>query len=251
MTRKTSINEINERYIELWKEFQQENKIDEIPSLYPELKKDALLFVGLNPSCPDTKLEGRNGRLEEIGSDKSARDFKTWIYPLPEERKKEIINERKIARGENVDSAYSYFKPFYRISEEVELDWEHIDVFRTIAEKQSELKDILDMYSKGENISDFGRKQIDIFKELLEKLEPKIIIVQSALAGDIIKNELEISDATWSQEGFHTIKINNKDVPIFFTGMLSVGYDKGSRKRLIWHVKKAKEWVKKNGSSKT
>jgi len=269
---------INNELLKLWKnyvdEIEDEEEDRKVPSLYPELKKNKILFVGLNPSCAN-----RNERVAKIlgkdvevltKEDKNA--FFSWedSLPLDDEKINNIIEERKIPRGGTNKGPYRYFTPFYRLSEKVhgnesewtdikvkgkrdyeDRKWEHIDVFRTIAKNQSDLKDILNMHSKGENISDFGRKQIDIFKELLEKLEPKIIIVQSALAGDIIKDELEISCEYWEEEGFQTIELDNKNIPIFFTGMLSVGYDKGSRKRLIWHVKKAKEWVERNGSSKT
>jgi len=248
MNEKTTVKEINDKYIELWNEFGEERKIEKIPSLYPGLKKNALLFVGINPSCPDSKVKKR---LERMNSDLNPEEFKGLNSSSIEDKREVIKKERNIAKGRyaGVDEPYQYFKPFKEISKEVKFNWEHIDIFRTIAKNQSELKNILEISSNGENICDFGKKQIDIFKELLEKLEPKIIVVQNALARDIIQIEYGIDENSWNEdEGFHTIVLNGKEIPIFFSGMLSGRrrLDKGSEKRLVWHVKKAKEWVERN-----
>lgn len=247
MTEKLTVKEINDKYIELWKEFEEKKGIKEIPSLYPELKNNALLFVGINPSCPDSKLKKR---LQKMNSDLTPEEFKALNSSSIEDKKEVIKNERNIAKGRygDIDEPYQYFKPFKEISKEMGLEWEHIDVFRTIAKTQSELKDILDISSNGKNICDFGLKQVDIFKELLETLEPKIIVVQNALARDIIQNEYDIGNSNWNEnEGFHTIGLNGKEIPIFFSGMLSGRrrLDKGSEKRLIWHIKKAKKWIER------
>jgi len=247
MTEKTTTKEINDKYIKLWKEFRGEEGTKDVPSLYPVLKNDALLFLGINPSCPDSKVKKR---LEIMNSNLNPKQFKKFSSFSIEDKREVIKNERDIAKGRypGVDEPYQYFKPFKEISEEVELDWEHIDVFRTIAKRQSELEDILDISSNGKNICDFGREQIGVFKELLEKLEPNIIVVQNALARDIIKNEYDIDNTNWNEdEGFHTIVLNGKVIPIFFSGMLSGmrRLDKGSEKRLIWHIKKAKKWMER------
>jgi len=245
MIEKINMKEINDKYIELWKEY--EDEVQEVPLLYPELKTKTLLFIGINPSCPTDKLEER---LEKIDSNLTAKELKKLEYSSIEEKRELLINQRKVATGNYVEGIdpYQYFKPFKVISEEVGLDWEHIDVFRTIAKKQSQLKDVLNISSNGKNISDLGKEQIKIFGKLLEKLQPKIIVVQNALARDIIKEyENEIGEINWDEsEGFHTIMLNRKKIPIFFSGMLSGQrcLDNGSKKRLIWHIKRTKKWMK-------
>lgn len=246
MTEKIDVKEINDQYIKLWNESGEEKGIDKIPSLYPALKTDTLLFIGINPSCPDSELKKK---LRIINSDLTTEQFKQLSFSSIEDKREVIKDERDVAKGryDDIDEPYQYFKPFEEISEKVDLDWEHIDVFRTIAKTQTELKDILDISSGGKDERDeFVKKQIDIFKDLMEKLEPKIIVVQNALARDIIMEEYGIDDENWNEEeGFHIIELKKKEIPIFFSGMLSGqrALDLGSKKRLIWHIKKAKDWI--------
>jgi len=245
---------INDEYIELWKD--NENIVKNIPSLYPELEKDNLLFVGINPSCPNSELKKR---LKIIGSKLTPEEFKEWDSSKIEEKRVVIKNERNVAKGRyNDDKPYQYFKPFKDISKEVSMDWEHIDVFRNIAKTQKKLKDIIDISSTGKPNRDFEKIQIQIFKKLLLKLVPKIIVVQNALARDIIVSEYGIDHSDWNvgkrdnfkifwndEEGFHEIKLGDRNVPILFSGMLSGQrcIDKGSQKRLRWHIKEARKWV--------
>jgi len=263
---------INDELIKLWKDY--EDKVEEengkVPSLYPKLKKDKTLFVGLNPSCANRKkrvkkiLDKDFEALTEEEIEDEIDDFFRWEYPLSDNKINNIIKERKIPRGATEEGPYDYFRAFYRFCKKIEgykrdwtkiqvsgqddykkRNWEHIDIFRTIAKKEDILKKKLDINLEKTEENDLASEQFDKFSKLLEKLEPMVIIVQSAVARNIIKNSLEISCEYWSEEGFQTIELDNKDIPVFFTGMLSVGYDKGSRKRLIWHVKKAKEWVER------
>jgi len=242
MTEEINVKEINDRYIELWKEY--ENKVDKVPSLLPELKTNTLLFIGINPSC--SYLEEK---LETIGSDLTTEEFLEWTYSLTEEKREEIKDERRVSRGQDEESAYGYFKPFYKISRDVmndEHEWEHLDVFRTIASNEEDLTERLKMNSEGKELSEFGEKQFEFFHELLKKLNPQIIVVQNAKASKIIKHRLNINDNNFrKKQGFHIKKVNKRDVPIFFSGMLSGhrALDTGSKKRLIWHIKKAKEWI--------
>ncbi|MFP4052107.1 MAG: hypothetical protein ACLFVB_10260, partial [Thermoplasmata archaeon] len=133
---------INDKYIKLWED--NASKVSKIPSLYPELKKNKLLFVGINPSCPDSKLKKR---LKRIGSNLTPEEFKEWDPSKIEEKREVIKNERDVAKGryDNKDEPYRYFKPFKEISEEVGLGWEHIDLFRTIAKTQKKLKNLIDI----------------------------------------------------------------------------------------------------------
>jgi len=261
---------INDELLELWKEYVDEG--EKVPSLYPDLKKNKILFVGLNPSCANREkrvekiLNKDFEALTEDEIDKKIEEFFRWECSLSDKKTNNIIKERIIPRGGTEDSPYRYFRPFYRFCKKVEgnaeywtnievnerddyenREWEHIDIFRTIAEDKKKLKKKLDINSnwKKTDENDLAIEQFKKFSKLLEKLEPKVIIAQSAFAGDIIKNNLEISCEYWNEEGFQTIELNNKDIPVFFTGMLSVGYDKGSRKRLIWHVKKARMWIER------
>lgn len=263
---------VNKKLINLWIKYGNKEEIKKVPSLYPELKTDKLLFIGINPSCANRKE--RLGKIldkepKEL-TDEDIEEFFAWDAQTIEDKRNDIIKERRLPRGEseNEQDLYNYFKPFYRISKKLEGDhrqwkdihfkeegenyerkWEHIDLFRTISKTQKDLNNKLDIKPSGKNIGDFGEEQFKIFEDpLLKGLKPKIIVVQNALARKIIKHKLEIDDDNWRRKkGFHVIQINKREVPIFFSGMLSGqrALDIGSRKRLIWHLEKAKKTIEK------
>ncbi len=88
----------------------------------------------------------------------------------------------------------------------------------------------------------FFQEQISIAYEVINSLEPKVVVVVNAKASDLIldswKSKLKYSENT----GYHNIILNNgESIPIFFSGMLSGRrpLDKHSRKRLIWHIKRS------------
>ncbi len=67
---------------------------------------------------------------------------------------------------------------------------------------------------------------------------PKIIVVANALTSDIMNNTkfFKINKENFNSNGYHVITINNREIPIFFTSMLTQqrALDKYSRERLIW-----------------
>lgn len=93
----------------------------------------------------------------------------------------------------------------------------------------------------------FEEKQVEIFFQLLERLRPRLLVIENALARDLLEKQfieeysLTPKRAVDKSTGYQTIKIEGRKVPIFFTGMLSGqrALDKGSRKRLEWHMTKA------------
>ena len=76
-------------------------------------------------------------------------------------------------------------------------------------------------------------RQIELFRDLLNELKPKIIVVANAFASKIFRNEFP--EIIWDNE-FGTYRLEGK--PVFFTSMLSGAgvMDSGSLERLKWHL---------------
>ena len=183
------------------------------------LKDVDILFIGINPSYVNGKSETLSYRKEDV---------------------KDL----------------SYFKPFNKIISELEqnytkeISWSHLDMLVFRETQQSYIGDELLKTEKG---VDFIYKQLMISKQILEYLNPKIIVVSNTSARGFLgrekfmKNKKEYGvwmgyDFEFDYElGTDRIINNDKIKPYaFFTSMLSGqrALDKGSKQRLVWHINK-------------
>jgi len=166
-----------------------------------EIVENALLFVGINPSF--------SGPMGNIFYDN------------------------------NHGNTHKYFKKFIEISQEVGLEWAHIDLLFVRETKQQIVKDL----EKTETGRVFVNSQLNISKAIIEKANPKIIVVNNTYARNLLLNS-SIKDIRFSFDnelGTERISSNNSlnGTPIFFTSMLTGqrAMDLGSFRRLVWHLK--------------
>jgi hypothetical protein len=173
------------------------------------LKTDSILFIGINPSY-------------NIGVSHKA--YHNSFYSLNQQ-------------GEN----HRYFKKFEDIAEHTTSNWSHIDLFFYQETAQKSFYEIL----QNQNGKDFLSQQIQIAKELMIHIKPKLIVVANTLARDLMLKEHDLGVNFFDfkfNEDLGTYQISNtelKDTPIFFTSMLTGqrALDNGSFERLKWHIK--------------
>lgn len=190
--------------------------------LYSETKNKKVLFVGLNPS------------YRENDNFKNDLDMKSFDAFLCKED--------------------SYYKKFHEISNEcgIKDNWTYTDLCYYRETEQSTTNQILKEEPIGRG---FIWDQIQISKNIIENLEPKIMIVCNTMARKFFgKEKTQKKDGKWDNEWMnYTFKFDDnigtdriinedshlKNVPVFFTSMLSGqrAIDNGSYERLIWHVK--------------
>lgn len=174
------------------------------------------------------------------------------------------ISERLFYNKKQVETL-SYFKPFNYIINELNtkranlsnLTWSHLDMLVFRETQQSFIKDKLLKTDEG---NQFINKQLIVSKQILEYLNPKIIVVSNTAARHFLgrdkfeKNGKELG--VWMgydfefDNNFGTDKIINNDKLksyAFFTSMLSGqrALDNGSKQRLIWHINKVLNKIKK------
>jgi len=216
--------------IELWRRYDHLKELNgpgceyRKSPLAPEtIKKNVLLFVGINPSF----TEGNT-----IPDHKKAIDF----YILDTQSDKQI----------------PYFKKFKEFADHCGTDWYHLDLLFIRETNQKVIEDLT--YVRPDGV-DFIGKQLDISFSILKELEPKAIVVANAFASEFfgkMKSKHGVFDKIWqgysfdfekdfdTELGTYTILLNGKKVPIFFSGMLSGqrALDLGSLERLMWGVKR-------------
>lgn len=219
---------INKEILNLWAEATISETNGLMPLLYNELKKDAILFIGLNPS-----FSGRGFKIVLKGSSYEKIDIRKF-YAHPNNGSFNI--QESIEIETLALEKYSYFKKFHEISKDVDLDMNHIDLFFIRGTSQKMIKGIL--FDKGECLSEFAQKQIKISKRIIEKANPKIIVVANALASRIF---IKIYGSELDKKtGCYFIKLNDDKIPVLPTSMLmgQRALDNYSFERLKWHIKK-------------
>lgn len=176
-----------------------------------ELHRNALLFIGINPSY----------------SEKEADNEKSYFYNLLQEK-----------------NAYQkYFRRFEDISKKVNHKWTHLDLFYF---RHTNQKHVYYYLSSSNDSIDFATQQLKITKNIIENITPKVIVVSNALARDLFGAEtpkgLGFNYFFDDEIGTHRIKDSNSplnDTPVFFTSMLTGtrALDNGSYERLVWQIK--------------
>jgi hypothetical protein len=167
--------------------------------VFEELKANAMLFLGINPS-----------NVENIEKNYSVKK-ESGIYWAKEAFKNE----------------YPYYKPFDNLANGMK--WSHLDIYFSCEKKLENLKEL-------EN-SDFLKEQFNISKIIIQKLAPKMIVVVNAYASHIIQEDKDFGCEFDDEIGtYRTRKYNN--IPIFFSGMITGqrALDIFSRERLKWHI---------------
>ena len=83
----------------------------------------------------------------------------------------------------NKDKLMPYFSKFRDIAKSIDkkLNWEHIDIFFIRETNQKTVKQIREKYPE------FFQNQLSLSIEIIEELNPKIIIITSAFASRILK----------------------------------------------------------------
>ena len=222
---------INDEIMEIWKRAKPENKNGLMPLFYPdfrELRKGSILFIGINPSFSE---RGFKSFLSD--SKYGLLDFKTF-YAYPNSGVFDV--NKSVAIDKLAVEKHPYFRKFHEISEKIGLEWEHVDLFFIRETNQKKLKKYI--FEKGEKLNSFGLDQLAVAKKIIEKIEPRIIVVANALASRLFKVYF---DAHFSVvHGCHFAKILGKEVPVFLTSMLTGqrALDNFTFYRLRWHIAK-------------
>ncbi|GHT52670.1 hypothetical protein FACS1894106_1880 [Spirochaetia bacterium] len=141
-------------------------------------------------------------------------------------------------------SKASYYKAIEEMVGQTEFkEWSHIDLTLLRETKQ---KNVESFYKDHYHIM---KEQNEFAIKMIKQSKPKLIVVSNAFVCKILQNKklelglgFQFSPADKVDDQIGTYKIKEpaelKNVPIFFTSMLSGQgqLDIGSRERLIWHI---------------
>lgn len=205
------------------------------PKLWPlainKIQAGSILFVGLNPSFSEKGWKTTAG--EEFDPNK----FYAWGG-------NEYDREKDLELEANAKKTYSYYAKFRDIADKFGKPWEHIDLFFVRETSQNKFNTMLSFGSQqGEILNDFAKEQLKQSIRLIEASQPLVIVVANAYASDLYRKmfESQLSGSRFEELGYHYTCLNNRQVPTFFTSMLTQqrALDKGSLERLKWQIGQA------------
>jgi len=235
------LNIFNESFAPKLLKEQFGNPVILAPLLYPDLIKRSVLFVGMNPSFDTRYLAKAEGvsenELWKLYNIKNAKYSAKWI--------------ESVEKATHSEKTHPYFGKFEKVTEylnkyfpEDRFDWEHIDLltFRNTQQNESLKRLGLDRTDNPAKISDIEMRkfiidQLNVAKELLENIEPRIIIVVNAKASRIYKSFFVTN---WCEKyGCYFTDIKERKVQTHLTGMLTQqrALDKESFRSLKWNIK--------------
>jgi len=250
----------NKEILQVWKNYSGCSKY--FPMIYPKLKSNPVLFVGINPSISSQAFSSVKDYLQQATCSDELKKIKSQselvnflkynVHNVNDRRVKDIACLENLFRKH-----YKYFDGIRRIAGD---DWEHVDLFfcRTTKEKDLGLL-------KDEKLTPFHQAQFDVTKKLVTSLNPRIVIIINALASrifaktcapgiinDINWDEMSPQDSFFKTHGFYGLKLSSRMVPLFFSSMLTGGQlDRGSRQRLVWHINQALKFAASSNNPPT
>lgn len=225
----TEANTLNDMLSEIWAKPSYRNLIETYPVYFREIKKGGLMFVGMNPSFSPKRISGvlRDNDCVNLSIDPEC------YFNYPNE-------DFDICVSNQIDTAmekdYPFFKQHKKLANELENHWGHLDLFQY---RKTSQKDFLKIVTENNLVlNEFGIEQFELFRSALVKSEANLIIIANATASKIFKAEMSLGEL--KDDGTYALKLKDKTVPVFLSGMLTGGraLDVQSRERLFWHIKK-------------
>lgn len=221
----------NVQILKIWDNHFEQSTNVLAPLLYGDFNTNCILFIGLNPSF---SLNG----FKKItrGTEFEGIDVKSYFsFANVRKHMNEIIKIEQLARQK-----YPYFNQIKAISAFLDLPWEHLDLCQERLTNQSKF---VRKYLKRGELSPLANDQFKLAWNTISVLKPCIIVVINARASQIIRDKSKKELQYHQSQGFHTIELGDRTVPIFFSGMLSGqrALDIGSYERLKWHMHLAKK----------
>lgn len=215
----------NQRIRHVWEQFSANGfeGTRREPLILHKVSRNAILFVGMNPSFVPKVLK---------------KDLN-----LPDEQAVEDLfrfrpgsKRTDIPAASPKNSTYRrYFDIYAKISEDVGKDWDHVDLFYL---RETNQKRVLSYVGSESGLTPFGESQFQITEDVIKEAKPAAIVVCNARASAIFrKRMLPSSSELHKNVGCYLMNFERR-TPVFLSGMLTGqrALDVESRKRLVWHL---------------
>lgn len=211
----TTLRSINDAIIATWKAMSPSERGPLMPLLYPELTPRGITFVGFNPSYPKKLRNSVDAPLYKVSRLQH--------------------NYTALLRAEkDMLDTYAYFSPIREIAMSLKRHWNHLDLFLY---RESSQKNLEPKVWNGKHLTDYGQRQLSIFKKALTYCAPEAIIVINAKASDIFRSHFSL--APCGSSGWYDSPVLG--CPIHLASVISGAraMDRFSRDRLAWMIRRS------------
>lgn len=209
---------IDKRLETIWSEFYQEDQNPISAVFQKEVMKNVVTYLSLNPSLsPKARKTAKRGYYPEIP------------YPFID--------------WSSSKADYKFFQKFYDLGKEIN-PWTVIDLLYIRESTQDELKTKFDSKSIIDHDKEFLISQIKLSFEILQEMNPKVVVVANALTDRLIHkyfHDLDLKQELPSELNGWVYKING--LPIItnesrFLGSRIHGLNIHRRESLIKEIKR-------------
>lgn len=219
--------QFNKQAIEIWKNTNHTETL--MPFQYASIKVAELVIVGINLSF--NKKYPVNIKINSKEAITNMSDLYLWKEGW-ENRHQYMINHEI-----EFEQTLPFFTAYRNFSKKIgyENQWQHLDLFALRGTNQAEvLPLILENRKNLRNLNSFGKLQIELFKEMITKINPNIVVIANATAAKILIHAFEINE----ELNNNLTKFSWKELPkttFFLSGMLMGGrsMDTHSMQRLV------------------
>jgi predicted transport protein len=218
----------NNSAIKIWQEHGHNQA--HVPLMIPKINTDIdILFVGMNPSHRAKWIDNQLKKNAKKFNNYSAEDLFAWT----EDNLKTRVPYIQLMELHARENDNQYFGALKKVVKDCGLKtWTHLDLFLVRDKDQKNLLQQIEYDEKKNHMNQFGKKQVKLFIETLNKIKPKCIVVNNATTSVFLSKLLV---------GEHETKtmISYQDTPIFLGGMHSGtrSMDRFSRLRQINEIK--------------
>lgn len=182
----------------------QENLL--VPTYFSDLEENVgLLFVGMNPSFSVSAIQKAHVQLGH--NIENASDYYSWG------NRDTFCMVREKELGSWSRQNYSYFRFHRDWSSDLDVKWEHLDLFQVRETSQAVLTAMRQGFPK------FFDDQLSVLRMAIKFVNPRAIIIGNASAAKIFIEHFDCEeDADMAR---HILIVNKSRVPVFSSAMLT------------------------------
>jgi hypothetical protein len=226
---------LNDQITNLWNKFNVsfddylKEVIKRVPSYLSKPKSNnKILFIGLNPAF-QVRNETHKNFINYSFSATISQDEINYFTKINEDSKNP--EKTKFYYGK-------YFNLLHNFANKLGEDgFEHCDLFLM---RETDSKIVKEMVEKKGILNEFGIEQLNVLKNHIENLNPKVIVIPNAMAAEYYRQIILQNSNADKEKGVYYTEINNKKIPTILCGSWQYGrLDKYTEAILVRHIKTA------------
>lgn len=209
--------QLNKEILNWWYQLPHVFRSNKPTFIHPLNNEAKILFVGLNPSGntnPETVIEN-------ISNEDIQQKICTEI--------KAIFGDGTVQR---IGQYKRYYKPITDIADDLELEFEHCDLFQMSYQNAKVV--VNELFDSRKELKPQHKSHLLVFDEIYKFVSPNIVITNNVNTANILKKHLELKFDT--ETGLYKDK---NGICFYLNGIMSYGRQtKYDRERLMWQIKK-------------